>query len=117
MLSLRPLQQVKEHKEETVLWVAQKSAFSHKSTASGKKTEKKPIDKTETPSYSDRQEIWSSLSQQEQALLMPLKQGECSADDLIAASGLPTGKVLAMLTMLQIRGVVQLLPGKRVVLK
>ncbi len=115
--NVTPLQQVKEHKEETVLWVAQKSAFSHKSTASGKKTEKKPIDKTETPSYSDRQEIWSSLSQQEQALLMPLKQGECSADDLIAASGLPTGKVLAMLTMLQIRGVVQLLPGKRVVLK
>lgn len=115
--NVTPLQQVKEHKEETVLRVAQKSAFSLKNTASDKKNEKKPIDKTQTPSYSDRQEIWSSLSQQEQALLMPLKQGECSADDLIAASGLPTGKVLAMLTMLQIRGVVQLLPGKRVVLK
>jgi len=50
-------------------------------------------------------------------LLEPLKQGEAAVDDLIAASGLPTGKVLAMLTMLQIRGVVRLLPGKRVALK
>lgn len=115
--SVTPLQLMKEHKEKTVLYVAQKSAFSHKNGASDKKNAKEPIDKRDVPLYSDRQEVWSSLSSQEQALLMPLKQGECSADDLIAASGLPAGKVLAMLTMLQIRGVVQLLPGKRIALK
>ena len=38
-------------------------------------------------------------------------------DDLIAASGMSAGDVLSMLTMLQIRGVVELLPGKRVALK
>ena len=44
-------------------------------------------------------------------------EGEAAVDDLIAASGLPTGQVLGMLTMLQIRGIVQLLPGKRISLK
>lgn len=107
----------KENKEEAILRVAQKSAFTHKKASSEKKTEKKPATKESKPFNYDRQEIWSSLSEEEQSLLMPLKQGEMSADDLIAASGLPTGKVLAMLTMLQIRGVIQLLPGKRITLK
>ena len=59
----------------------------------------------------------TSLSLEERELLKPLEKGEALVDDLIAASGLPTGKVLGMLTMLQIRGVVELLPGKRVALK
>lgn len=100
-----------------VLRVAQKTAFSRKKEASDKKTEEKPVDNAEKQSYSNRQELFDSLSEQERGLLEPLKQGEASVDDLIAASGLPTGKVLAMLTMLQIRGVVRLLPGKRIALK
>ena len=35
-------------------------------------------------------------------------------DELIARTGLPAGKVLAMLTMLEIRGFVKTLPGRRV---
>ena len=58
-----------------------------------------------------------TLAPEEQELLKPLQQGEALVDDLIASSGLPAGKVLSMLTMLQIRGVVELLPGKRVALK
>ena len=59
----------------------------------------------------------ATLSQEERDLLKPLEKGQTLVDDLIAASGLPAGKVLSMLTMLQIRGVVELLPGKRVALK
>ena len=59
----------------------------------------------------------ATLSETEQELLKPLTKGEALVDDLIAASGMPAGKVLSMLTMLQIRGVVELLPGKRVALK
>ena len=50
-------------------------------------------------------------------MLQPLHKGETLVDDLISTSGLPAGKVLSMLTMLQIRGVVELLPGKRITLK
>ena len=35
-------------------------------------------------------------------------------DELIAASGMPAGTISATLTMLQIKGLVKLLPGNRV---
>ena len=78
-----------------------------------RKKEKKPIDNGQKKSYSDLQ----GLSAEEKQLLQPLHKGETLVDDLIAESGLPAGKVLGMLTMLQIRGIVELLPGKRVTLK
>ena len=84
--------------------------------ARGQKREK-IIDKEEKKSYSVQRDVPATLSEEEQALLKPLQKGEVLVDDLIAASGMPAGKVLSMLTMLQIRGVVELLPGKRVVLK
>lgn len=97
----------KGYKEGNVLRVAQNTAFTHKKDTSEKKKEKKLVNKDA---------LWSSLSEQEQMLLEPLKRGEAAVDDLIAASGLPAGKVLSTLTMLQIRGIVRLLPGKRITL-
>ena len=97
--------------------VAQNPDTPAKKSLFDRKKEKKPIDNPEKKSYSVQQDILASLSQEEQELLKPLEKGESLVDDLIAASGLPTGKVLSMLTMLQIRGVVELLPGKRVALK
>ena len=87
-----------------------------KQPSAGQKS-KKTIDKEEKKSYSVQRDVLSTLSEEEQALLKPLERGEALVDDLIAASGMPAGKVLSMLTMLQIRGIVALLPGKRVVLK
>lgn len=99
--------------EKTLPKVAQKPAIPEKRSLFDRKKEKKPIDNGEKKSYSDQQD----LSAEEKALLKPLENGESLVDDLIAASGMPAGKVLSMLTMLQIRGVVELLPGKRVILK
>ena len=99
--------------EKTLSKVAQKPAIPEKRSLFDRKKEKKPIDNGEKKSYSDQQD----LSAEEKALLKPLENGESLVDDLIAASGMPAGKVLSMLTMLQIRGVVELLPGKRVILK
>lgn len=93
--------------------VAQKPAIPEKNSLFGRKKDKKPIDNADKKSYSDQQD----LSEEEKALLKHLENGECLVDDLIAVSGMPTGKVLSMLTMLQIRGVIELLPGKRVMLK
>ena len=37
-------------------------------------------------------------------------------DDVIAETGLGTGRLLSSLTMLELRGVIRRLPGKRIVL-
>lgn len=103
--------------EKSMPQVAQKRAIPGKKPASDKKKPKKPIDNGEKPPYSDHCDILETLSDTERQLLEPLRGGEKLVDELIAKSGLPAGKVLSMLTMLQIRGVVELLPGKRISLK
>ena len=46
-----------------------------------------------------------------------LRQGERLVDDVIAETGLTTGKLLAALTMLELKGILRRLPGKRITLK
>ena len=106
-----------ENTEKALPKVAQKPVVPVDKTRFDRKNVKKPIDNGQQTSYSDQREIFESLSQEEKDLLEPLRNGETLVDDLIVASGLPAGKVLGMLTMLQIRGVVKMLPGKRVSLK
>lgn len=106
-----------EKQEKTVVKVAQKPATPGEKALFDKKKQKKTIDNGKNKPYSDQQNIWETLSPEEKALLEPLRKGEMLVDDWIAASGLPTGKVLGMLTMLQIRGVVERLPGERISLK
>lgn len=53
---------------------------------------------------------------EEQALLQPLLQGDRTVDDLIAVSGLDPQKALATLTMLELKGMVTTLPGRRITL-
>ena len=103
--------------EKALPKVAQKPVQPTPKPLFDRKREKKPIDKDEKKTYSVQKDIFQSLSPEERELLKPLSKGTTLVDDLIAASALPAGKVLSMLTMLQIRGVVELLPGKRVALK
>lgn len=103
--------------EKPMAKVAQKPETPVKKSLFDRKKEKKPVDNSEKKTYSVQQDILATLSHEERDLLKPLEKGQRLVDDLIAESGLPTGKVLGMLTMLQIRGVVELLPGKRVALK
>lgn len=103
--------------ERPMAKVAQSPQQPVKRSLFDRKKEEKPVDNKGKKTYSDQQNILASLSPEEQQLLKPLENGAVLVDDLVAQSGLPTGKVLSMLTMLQIRGVVELLPGKRVALK
>ena len=52
----------------------------------------------------------------EQAILQILLQGDRSVDDLIVESGLEPQKALATLTMLELKGMVTTLPGRKVTL-
>jgi DNA processing protein len=46
-----------------------------------------------------------------------LEKGERLVDDVIAETGMTTGKLLAALTMLELKGLIKRLPGKRIVRK
>lgn len=54
----------------------------------------------------------TDLSAEGQRIIKALAPGRLQLDDLITATGLPAGKVLSELTLLQIRGAVEALPGK-----
>jgi DNA processing protein len=97
--------------------VAQKPAIPKKKKEKNLESDKKGIDNGEKPPYSDVNKDLSTLSPDEQAIAATLLQGERLVDDVIAEVGLPTAKVLATLTILEIKGVVKRLPGKRITLK
>ena len=97
--------------------VAQKPAIPKKKSPRKPQVDKKVIDNGENPPYSDVNKDMASLSSEERAIADTLLQGERLVDDVIAETGLGTAKVLAHLTILEIRGIVRRLPGKRVALK
>lgn len=71
-----------------------------------------PTPKVEPKSVS---EMPQGDTAEEQAVLDALSQGERNYDEIITATGLPAGKVLAVLTMLEIKGMVKSLPGRRAI--
>jgi DNA processing protein len=77
------------------------------------KADKKDVDKAENKAYIDVQEILPDLSPDEQAIVRNLEQGPMHVDDLIDACQLPAGRVLASVTLLEVKGHVMRLPGKR----
>lgn len=99
--------------EKTTARVAQESGFFHKKSPAKKEKRKKVIDNGTKPPYSDVNHAAVSVSEQEKKILTFLR-GECLVDELIASSGMTTGEVLAALTLLEIKGVIARLPGRRV---
>lgn len=97
--------------------VAQRPKSPVKKTASHKKNEKITIDNSANQPYIDIQDRFRSLSEQERSIAMLIPADGTLVDELIAEAGLPAGVILSTLTMLEIKGVVKRLPGKRVALK
>ena len=106
-----------EELEKIPAKVAQNQALPEKSKALKKILEKKTIDNCSTEAYSDVNTVLPKLSQEEESIVKALSSGERLVDDVIAETGLTTGKLLALLTMLELKGVVKRLPGKRITLK
>lgn len=88
-----------------------------KKEAAPKAADKKDIDKTPAREYSDRADVLSSLTPEEQTIVRCLMPGECPVDEVIAGSGMPAGKVLALMTLLEVKGIIVRRPGKRAALK
>ena len=74
--------------------------------------EEKSIDNGEKRNYIDLQRIMDTLSEDEQAVVKILMDGQCHVDDIIDRSEIPGGRVSAALTILQIDGYVTEYPGK-----
>ena len=87
--------------------------------ASAAAVQEAPVQQPSAPAAAEpvpKQVNFSGVTAEEQKLLEPLLAGERTVDDLIAASGLAPQKALAMLTMLELKGMVTTLPGRRVTL-
>ena len=97
--------------------VAQNRSVPGKKKPLKKKLEKKSIDNEPSDAYSDVNTTLPKLSPEEQQIVAALSSGERLADDVIAETGLSTGRMLGLLTMLELKGVVKRLPGKRICLK
>lgn len=79
--------------------------------------DKKGIDNAANSNYSGINDPLPALTQEEKQIVSHLGLQPRPVDEVIAALGLPAGKVLGMLTMLALKGVVVNHPGKCVSLK
>ena len=81
------------------------------------KEDKKVIDNGDPSPYSGLEDRSPSMLSDEQKILSALTGQPRPIDDVIAETGIPTAKMLATLTLLQVKGMVKQHPGKRISLK
>ena len=103
--------------ENPTVKVAQKPALPKEKPPRKKRPDKKVIDNGAATPYIDLNDILPGLSSDEQAIVTAIGTEPRLVDDVIADTGLSAGKVLAMLTLLEVKGVVRRLPGRQVMLK
>lgn len=76
--------------------------------------DKKSIDKEEKSTYSVVNHQTAPISDQEQAVFKEIGREPMTVDDVIQRTGLPAGKVKAVLTKLTVKGILQNHPGGRI---
>ena len=76
-------------------------------------TAKKPVDKAENRNYIDAKKIMDGLTADAQRVVLQLEAGPVHIDALSEQLQQPAGCVLALLTMLEVKGHIQRLPGRR----
>ncbi len=110
-------EQLLAEKKKPSLKVAQKPKLPKNKGLKLDFGKKKEIDNRNSPPYIDAEANYPDLTSDEEKILSVLKENVTLVDDIVAKSTLPTGVVLAALTMLEIKGVIRRKPGKRVELK
>ena len=76
-------------------------------------SDKKAVDNGKPRVYIDLRDKMDDLSQDERAIVTQLSDGERSVDDLIDQAQIPASRILASLTLLEVRGFVVRLAGRR----
>ena len=77
---------------------------------------KKVIDKENDRGYIDLAKQLSGLDAQQLSIIGAIRKGGSHTDDIIEATGLPTAKVLAQLTILELKGYIRRDAGRRIIL-
>ncbi|MBR1565456.1 MAG: DNA-protecting protein DprA [Oscillospiraceae bacterium] len=75
---------------------------------------KKEIDKEQGAGYIDLHEQLSKLSADQLQIVTAIGRGETHIDDIIEATGMSAAKVLSQLTILEIKGYIRRVAGRRV---
>ena len=75
---------------------------------------KKEIDKEKPKDYIDLRDQLSGLSTEQLEIITAIGKGKRHIDDIIEATGYPAAKVLAQLTVLEIKGYISRGAGKRI---
>ena len=75
------------------------------------------IDNRASGPYIDINDILKKCNSQEKAIVMALKNGEALVDTVIEETGLKSQDILSGLTMLEIKGIIRRLPGRRICLQ
>ncbi len=109
--------EVERQAQQELPQVAQKSKIFGGSKKQKPAQKKKEIDNTSAEAYIDAEKPLQALTPQEEKIIGLIRQGACLVDDVIAQMDMPAASVLAALTMLQIKGLVKTLPGKRLELQ
>lgn len=111
------LERMNTEQEKRPLKVAQKPRLLDIIKTGKAPKEKKVIDNGEKPPYSDVEKSLPQLTEEEKLVVEQLRQGPRLRDDVIASSALPAARVGAVLTMLEIKGILGRLPGNMLELK
>ena len=106
-----------EEEAKTRKKVAQAPRLPGEKENTEKESDKKVIDKDQSRPYIDLNDILPKLSDEERTIVAALRDGARLVDDVIAETGLTTGKMLACMTLLELKGILKRLPGKYIILK
>ena len=74
--------------------------------------DRKDVDNSQNKAYIDVQELLETVTPDERLILEQLACGARHIDTVIAESGLPAGRILASMTLLEVKGFVKRLPGR-----
>ena len=97
--------------EKTQPKVAQKAKLFGKDTHSKQNEKKIVIDNGDASPYSDQEDRRPPLLPEEQKIVSVLTYEPRLIDDVLAETGLPSARMLSVLTLLQVKGIVKQHPG------
>ena len=81
------------------------------------KKDKKTIDNPSKPPYIDLEKLNLQLSEVERSIVVQLTRGAKNTDEVVLTAGLSMSKAMSVLTMLELKGIIQRLPGNNISLR
>ena len=108
----RPVPMMLTEQEQTIAEKKPASAVASR-VKKVERIDTKGIDKEKTRSYIDLKEVMEGLSPDEKTAAQALQDGAMHVDELVEKTQLPAGRLLAALTLLELKGIVTRLPARR----